>query len=88
VPCGIKHKAVSFNIWAILLNVMSHALIQAKSADTVKSTVCRGNKLKITNTQGAKKIPNEITEQVGSSWYGSDAYSGGACSNLDHDSPS
>jgi hypothetical protein len=57
-------------------------------ANAVKSTACKGNKLERTRTQGLKKIPNEKTEQAGSSRYWSDAYSGGVCSNLGHDSPS
>jgi len=40
---------LSFNMWAILLNVTSLALIKVMSAIAVKSTVYRGNKLKITH---------------------------------------
>jgi hypothetical protein len=40
---------LSFNMWAILLNVTSLALIKVMSAIAVKSTLSRGNKLNITH---------------------------------------
>jgi hypothetical protein len=52
MPGGIKHKTIFLNIWMILLKVMTCALIREVIGNAVKSTVGRGEKLKITHTKG------------------------------------
>ena len=63
--CHVElNTRLSFNIWAMLLNVTSLALIQVMSAIAVKSTVSRGNNLKTTNGKGKGKGGVPVTGPV------------------------
>jgi hypothetical protein len=44
--CHVElNTRLPFNVWEILLNVTSFALVKVRSAIAVKSTVSRGNKI-------------------------------------------